>query len=98
MKAQALGLPTVLWTGPFLLGNVPFTEAVTVVTRGRTPSQPPNPDLDPGTNSKRDRNDGHARPHAVSAAQWRSTYPQGAVGRGGVRCDVVRCGAVRGRR
>ena len=32
IKAQALGLPTVLWTGPFLLGNVPFTENITVVT------------------------------------------------------------------
>ena len=32
VQAQALGLPTVLWAGPFLLGNVPYTEKITVVT------------------------------------------------------------------
>lgn len=32
VKAQAWGLPTVLWTGPYLLGNTPFTEQITVVT------------------------------------------------------------------
>ena len=32
VKAQAWGIPTVLWCGPFLLGNVPFTEDITVVT------------------------------------------------------------------
>lgn len=32
VKAQAWGLPTVLWSGPYGLGNVPFTEDITVVT------------------------------------------------------------------
>jgi hypothetical protein len=32
VHAQALGLPTVMWWGPFGLGNSPFTEQITVVT------------------------------------------------------------------
>ena len=32
VKAQALGLPLLLWWGPWLLGNSPKTEAVTVCT------------------------------------------------------------------
>jgi len=32
VKAQAWGLPTVVWSGPYGLGNVPFTEEISVVT------------------------------------------------------------------
>ena len=32
VKAQASGVPLVLWSGPYGLGNVPFTEEITVVT------------------------------------------------------------------
>ena len=32
VQAQKLGLPTVLWSGPFGLGNVPHTEEIHVVT------------------------------------------------------------------
>ena len=31
-QAQKLGLPTVMWTGPYGWGNVPFTEDIHVVT------------------------------------------------------------------
>ena len=44
VKAQALGLPLVLWWGPYLLGNVPYTEAVTVATFDPFPASAYSPE------------------------------------------------------